>query len=104
MSLSRAAPTRFIGLDIHKHYLVAVGVDAQQQVVFGFQRVAYPQLTTWIAQHLTVTDAVVLEMTTNAFHIHDDVLPVVQVGHGGPSAACRLGDAGARENGRVPSG
>jgi transposase len=78
MSPSRAAPTRFIGLDIHKHYLVAVGVDAQQQTVFGPQRVAYTHLTPWIAQHFTATDAVVLEMTTNAFHIHDEVLPHVQ--------------------------
>lgn len=75
---SRNSPTRFIGLDIHKHYLVAVGVDAQQQPVFGPRRVAYPQLTTWIAQHLTPADAVVLEMTTNAFQIHDELLPHVQ--------------------------
>ncbi len=45
MSPTCAAPARFIGLDIHQHYLVAVGVDVQQQVVFGPQRVAYAQLT-----------------------------------------------------------
>ncbi len=77
MTVSCTGPTRFIGLDIHKHYLVAVGVDAQQHVVFGPQRVAYTQLTNWIAEHLTPTDAVVLEMTTNAFQIHDEVLPHV---------------------------
>ncbi len=38
-------PTRFVGLDIHKHYLVAVGVDAARTVVFGPQRVAYTHLT-----------------------------------------------------------
>jgi hypothetical protein len=78
MSPVDALPTRFIGLDIHKHYLVAVGVDAQQQVVFGPQRVAYTHLTPWIAQQLTPTDAVVLDMTTNAFQIHDELLPMVQ--------------------------
>ncbi len=78
MSPVPAAPTRCIGLDIHKHYLVAIGVDTQQQAVFGPQRVAYTQLTPWIAQHLTPNDAVALEMTTNAFHIHDEVLPHVQ--------------------------
>lgn len=78
MADSRNIPARFIGLDIHKHYLVAVGVDAHQQPVFGPRRVAYTQLTPWIAQHLTTDDAVVLEMTTNAFQIHDELLPHVQ--------------------------
>ncbi len=78
MSPMCTTPMRFIGLDIHKHYLVAVGVDSAQQPVFGPQRVAYTHLTTWIAQHLRPTDAVVLEMTTNAFQIHDEVLPHVQ--------------------------
>lgn len=38
------SPTRFIGLDIHKAYFVAVGVDAQKQVVFGPQTVPNHQL------------------------------------------------------------
>ena len=70
-------PTRFVGLDIHKHYLVAVGVDATRTLVLGPQRVAYAHLTTWVQQHLTPTDAVVLEMTTNAFQLHDELQPVV---------------------------
>jgi transposase len=78
MAVLTPSSTRFIGLDIHKHYLVAVGIDAQQQVVFGPQRVAYTQLTAWLQQHLTSNDAVVLEMTTNAFQIHDELLPYVQ--------------------------
>ncbi len=60
------SPTRFIGLDIHKHYLVAVGVDATKTVVFGPQRVSYDQLEAWIQRSLTPQDALVLEMTTNA--------------------------------------
>jgi transposase len=78
MSPVHVALRRFIGLDIHKHYLVAVGVDAQQQVVFGPQRVTYTHLTPWVQQHLRTTDVVVLEMTTNAFQIHDELLPYVQ--------------------------
>ena len=78
MSPVHVALKRFIGLDIHKHYLVAVGVDAQQQVVFGPQRVTYTHLTPWVQQHLRTTDVVVLEMTTNAFQIHDELLPYVQ--------------------------
>ena len=77
MPTSPQPPTRFVGLDIHKHYLVAVGVDATRTVVLGPQRVAYPHLTRWIQQHLTPTDAVVLEMTTNAFQLHDELQPYV---------------------------
>ncbi len=70
-------PARFIGIDIHKHYLVAVGVDATQTQIFGPQRVPYTRLSAWIVRHLTSTDAVVLEATTNAFQIHDELKPHV---------------------------
>jgi hypothetical protein len=36
-------PARFIGLDIHKEYFVAVGVNAEREVVFGPQR-GHPSL------------------------------------------------------------
>lgn len=35
-----AFPSRFIGLDIHKHYLVAIGVDKDQNQVFGPHKVS----------------------------------------------------------------
>ena len=72
------SPTRFIGLDIHKHYLVAVGVDATKTVVFGPQRVSYDQLEAWIQRSLTPQDALVLEMTTNAYDLYDTLRPHVQ--------------------------
>lgn len=70
-------PRRFIGLDIHKQYLVAAGVDAEQQPIFGPRRVPYTQLSTWIQRYLTPDDAVVLEVTTNALQIHDELQPYV---------------------------
>ena len=42
------SPTRFFGLDIHKEYFVAVGVNAQREIVFGPQRVSNYQLEDWI--------------------------------------------------------
>lgn len=66
MPPTRSGPARFVGLDIHKPYLVAVAVDAAQQQVFGPKRVPYAQLSAWIQRELTVHDAVVLEVTTNA--------------------------------------
>src|SRR5437868_773599 len=74
---STRPPTRYVGLDIHKHYLVAVAVDADQTLVFGPQHVAYTNLTTWSQHHLTKEGAVVFEMTTNAFQIHDELQPLV---------------------------
>jgi len=70
-------PTRFFGLDIHKEYFVAVGVDAQREVVFGPQRVSNYQLDDWVARVLTIQDSVVLEMTANAYLFYDTLLPQV---------------------------
>lgn len=69
---------RFIGLDIHKAYFVAVGVNRAQQVVFGPQRIANSQLEQWIIKELKPTDAVVLEMTTNTWTMVDALQPQVQ--------------------------
>jgi transposase len=70
-------PARFIGLDIHKAYFVAIGVNAQQEQVFGPQRVDNWRLENWIKQHLTPQDAVVLEMTTNTYAFYDALKPHV---------------------------
>lgn len=70
-------PARFMGLDVHKHYLVAIGVSAQLEQVYGPQRVALANLEPWRDQHLTPQDAIVLEMTTNTWEIYDDLLPHV---------------------------
>jgi hypothetical protein len=64
-------PTRFVGLDIHKEYFVAVGVNVEREVVFGPQRVSNYQLEEWILRHLTQQDAVVLEMSANTYLFYD---------------------------------
>src|SRR5271157_3902766 len=79
------SPTRFIGLDIHKEYFVAVGVNAEREVIFGPQRASNYQLDEWIQRYLTGEDAVVLrsdcdfqsEMTANAYLFYDSLLPYV---------------------------
>jgi transposase len=77
MSPEKPVPTRFIGLDVHKHYLVAIGVDAELNQVLGPRRVPLVHLDSWMGKALTLQDAVVLEMTTNAFQLYDDLLPYV---------------------------
>ena len=70
-------PQRFIGLDVHKHYLVAVGVTPDRQPVLGPQRVELSRLQAWINKTLTPQDAVVLEMTGNTYQLYDELLPHV---------------------------
>jgi len=70
-------PLRFIGLDIHKHYLIALGVDADLNPLFGPQRVQLSNLEGWIKKSLSPADAVVLEMTTNTWQIYDELEPHV---------------------------
>jgi transposase len=71
------SPTRFIGLDIHKEYFVAMGINERQEVVFGPQRISVYRLEDWIERVLTLEDAVVLEMTTNTYQFYDALLPHV---------------------------
>jgi transposase len=62
---------RYIGLDVHKYYLIAVGVDADLNVVLPARRVELSHLESWMARTLTKDDAVALEMTTNTWQLHD---------------------------------
>jgi transposase len=77
MSQEKTRPERFVGLDVHKHYLIAVAVDPDRNEVLTPRRVPLARLDTWVRKNLTAGDAVVLEMTTNTFQIYDDLLPYV---------------------------
>jgi transposase len=77
MSVETLRPARFVGLDVHKHYLVAYAVDGELNHLFGPQHVPLHELEAWRRKRLTQEDAVVLEMTTNSLQIHDDLLPHV---------------------------
>jgi len=71
-------PQRYIGLDIHKEYFVAIGVNAQREIIFGPHKVSNYRLDHWVSRHLTREDAIVLEMTTNAYLFYDTLLPQVK--------------------------
>lgn len=75
MDPQKPAPKRFLGLDVHKHYLVAFGVDADLNPLYGPRRVCLSDLKSWIQKTITPEDAVVLEMTTNTWQLYDDLLP-----------------------------
>lgn len=77
MSLPSPVPKRYLGLDIHKHYLVAYGMDADLNPVLGPLRVELVNLDHWISKSLGPEDAVVIEMTTNTWQMYEDLLPHV---------------------------
>jgi len=64
---------RYIGLDVHKHYLIALGVDERLEVVMPARRVELSYLESWMKKNLTRQDEVVLEMTTNTWQLYDEL-------------------------------
>jgi transposase len=64
---------RYIGLDVHKHYLIALGVDADLNVVLPARRVELSHLESWMKKTLTQHDEIVLEMTTNTWQLYDEL-------------------------------
>jgi transposase len=77
MTQPKASPNRFVGLDVHKRYLVAAAVDPDRNEVMSPRHVPLARLDAWVRKTLTPQDAVVLEMTTNTFQLHDDLQPYV---------------------------
>jgi transposase len=68
---------RFVGLDVHRTYVVVAAVDAAQQVLLQPRRVALERFAGWIEEHRVATDAVVLAATTNAWEFSDQLTPLV---------------------------
>lgn len=70
--------TRFVGIDLHKHFVVVAAVDAHQMLVLQpTRRIMLDDFPAWVAQHLGSQDAVVLEATGNAWWCYDQVAPLV---------------------------
>ncbi len=69
---------RYVALDIHKHYCVVAGVDRDGRELFSPVRVEHADLESWLKKSLQTTDHVVIESTTNAWHVHDLLSPLVE--------------------------
>jgi transposase len=69
--------TRFVGIDLHKHFVVVAAVNAQQQILLKpTRRIDLDDFPAWAAAHLGPQDAVVLEATGNAWWCYDHVVPL----------------------------
>ena len=73
----KASPCRYIALDIHKYYSVVAGVDREGKEILPACRVEHLDLENWLPKHLLRTDRVVIESTTNAWHVYDLLEPLV---------------------------
>jgi len=69
---------RYIALDIHKHYSVVAGVNFDGQVIVEPVRVEHAGLEAWLEKRIEATDYVVIESTTNAWHIYDLLEPLAE--------------------------
>ena len=80
MSAERNArpPRRYVALDIHKHYCVVAGVNRDGQVVLQPVRVEHVDLEGWLKKSLQPSDHVVIESTTNAWHVYDLLEPLAE--------------------------
>jgi len=75
--IPKAIVCRYIALDIHKQYCVIAGVDRAGQVVLQVVRVEHEDLEVWLKKNLDSSDWVVIESTTNAWHVYDLLEPLV---------------------------
>ena len=69
---------RYVALDIHKHYCVVAGVDREGRLLLQPVRVEHADLEGWLKKNLRASDHVVLESTTNAWHVYDLLFPLVE--------------------------
>lgn len=76
--MNNSPVTRFVGIDLHKHFVVIAAVDARQQVVLPPTRhIDLDDFPAWAQSHLGPADAAVLEATGNAWWLYDIVAPLV---------------------------
>jgi transposase len=66
---------RYLAIDLHKAYVVIGGVNAQQEPVLSPRRMDLERFSEWLPKNIQKTDAVVLEATTNAWTLYDQVSP-----------------------------
>lgn len=71
----KSIPKRFIGLDLHKYYLIATAVDHDLNRIYGPKRIDLTEIQDWVKKTLTPDDAIVLEMTGNTWQVYDELQP-----------------------------
>jgi len=73
MATSTVQSVRFIGLDMHKHYVMVGAVNKEQEVLLRPRKFTWPEFDRWQQQHVGPADAIVLEASGNAWHVYDQL-------------------------------
>ena len=68
---------RYIGIDIHKHYLMVGGQNIHQEWTLRPRQVQTTRFRDWAERNLNEGDAVVIETTGSVWDIYDIVAPLV---------------------------
>ncbi len=68
---------RYLGVDLHKDYVVIGGVNGRQEIVLPPRRVELDDWPRWAKAHLLQSDVLVVEATTNTWDFHDGVVALV---------------------------
>lgn len=68
---------RYVGLDVHKRHVMIAAVNEQQEILITPQKVAIQHFPIWSQVHMSPTDHVALEATSNVWEIHDQLQPFV---------------------------
>jgi transposase len=71
-----ASSCRYVALDIHKHYSVIAAVNRDGEIVLDPVRIEHEDLEAQLNKKLLPSDQVVIESTTNAWHIYDLLEPL----------------------------
>jgi transposase len=69
---------RYIGLDVHKHYITVGGMNKEQEIVLRPRDVEMERFQRWAEENLRETDEVVLEASTNTWDVYDSIVPLVK--------------------------
>src|SRR5512139_1864530 len=76
-NLLLSAFERYLAADLHRRYVVVGGVNIRQEVVLPPRRIELDDWPRWAQAHLSKTDALVVESTSNAWDFYDQVEPLV---------------------------
>lgn len=75
---TREGEARYIGLDVHKHYITIGGMTKEQEIVLRPRNIEMERFKRWAEENLHKTDEVVLEATTNTWDVYDRIAPLVK--------------------------
>jgi transposase len=74
---AKPEPTRFAGLDLHKEYVTACIVNRVDSILLSVPHIDTPRFAAWARKNLDANTAVIIEMTTNGWFVHDLLKPFV---------------------------